>query len=60
MPAAYTSRPDVNVVALSAPKHEPETNKARMKAPMGPNTWDPKATATVLDDSMTELGRTRK
>lgn len=60
MPAAYTRRPDVKVVAFSAPKHEPETNKASIRAPMGPKTCDPKATATVLEDSMTEVGSTRK
>ena len=60
MPAAYTRRPDVKVVALSAPKHDPETNSASMREPTGPKTCDPKATATVLDDSMTEVGRTRK
>lgn len=50
----------MNVVAFSAPKHDPETNNASMSEPMGPNTCDPKATATVLDDSMTEVGSTRK
>jgi len=50
----------VKVVALSAPKHDPETNRASMREPTGPKTCDPKATATVLDDSMTEVGRTRK
>jgi hypothetical protein len=50
----------VNVVALSAPKHDPDTNSASISEPMGPKTWDPKATATVLEDSMTEVGRTRK
>jgi hypothetical protein len=50
----------VNVVALRAPKQEPETKSARMREPTGPKTCDPKATATVLEDSMTEVGRTRK
>lgn len=47
-------------MALRAPKQLPETKRARTKAPTGPNTWLPKATATVLEDSITWVGRTRK
>lgn len=50
----------MNVVAFNAPKHEPETKRASIRAPTGPKTCDPKATATVLEDSMTEPGSTRK
>jgi hypothetical protein len=47
-------------VAFRAPKQEPETKRARMREPMGPKTWEPKATATVLVESMMERGRTKK
>src|ERR1700744_4114835 len=48
-PATYTKRPEVNVVALSAPKHDALTIRARTRAPMGPNTLLPNCTATVFD-----------
>lgn len=59
LPAAYTRRPLVNVVAFRAPIHEPETMRARTREPTGPKTTDPKCTAMVLEEDITEVGRTK-
>ena len=50
----------MKVVAFSAPKQLPETRMQKMRAPMGPRTWFPKATAMVSLMKETLKGRTRK
>ncbi len=58
-PATYTRRPEVKVVAFSAPKQDAETIKARIREPIGPKTLLPNMTATVLELLMTFKGRTK-
>jgi len=60
LPATYTRRPDVNVVAFKAPKQDAETINARMRDPIGPNTLLPNITATVFEWLMVLRGKTKK
>jgi hypothetical protein len=50
----------VKVVAFTAPKQLPDTRMQKIRAPMGPRTWDPNATAMVSLVKETVKGRTRK
>lgn len=60
LPAAYTKRPLVNVVALRAPNALALTVKASIRDPIGPKTLDPNITATVLLEYMDVIGKTKK
>ena len=46
-------------MAFRAPRQESETMIAREREPIGPNTMEPHLTAMVLDDAMTDAGRTK-
>ena len=52
-------RPEVNVVALRAPKQLAETMRARDRAPTGPKTTEPKCTAMVVEEEIEEGGSTK-
>ena len=53
-------RPLVKVVAFRAPKQLALTVRARTREPMGPKTFEPNWTATVLLPSIVARGRTKK
>ena len=58
-PAAYTRRPEVNVVAFKPPKQLKTTIMARMSEPRGPKTTDPNWTAMALELSRMDAGSTK-